>query len=120
MFSTNSKQLHLFREGINSLRWRVRGLLVQEVLQLSSYTYPVSRGWISNGSSTELEDEYSVLTNEESLVKTLYVPDYGSSFWPYVITNSNFFGASRQNLNFKKKLLCSPKFLKITSFVFNF
>ena len=52
---------------------RVRGLLqlVQEVLKLYSYINPVSwiRLWVVNGTGRR------ILTNEESLVKTLYVPE---------------------------------------------
>ena len=36
LFSTNGKQLHLFREGINTFSWRVHGLLVQEVLSFKA------------------------------------------------------------------------------------
>ena len=93
MFSTNGKQLHLFKEKVSILLTRVRGLLVKEVLKMSSFINPVREGintlnesswnaalvkevlkmssynnpvsWAVNGTGRR------ILTNEDSFVKTL-------------------------------------------------
>ena len=76
MFRTNGKQSHLFREGINTLSESC-GQLVKEVLKLGIYINTVSLAL--NGTGRR------ILTNEESLVKTLNVSDYGTSSWNSVI-----------------------------------